>query len=71
VYNVEDALASAPVQALEMLSEEGLRPPVQFTGQPAGRPAPAPLLGEDTAAILDELGYDTAQVQELQSKGIV
>jgi crotonobetainyl-CoA:carnitine CoA-transferase CaiB-like acyl-CoA transferase len=71
VYNVEEALASAPVQALEMLSEEGLRPPVQFSGQPVGRAAPAPLLGEDTAVILAELGYEPARLEELQSLGIV
>jgi alpha-methylacyl-CoA racemase len=71
VYNVEEALASAPVQALEMLSKEGLRPPVQFSGQPVGAATTAPLLGEHTVAILSELGYDTAGVEALREQGVV
>ena len=71
VYTVEEALASAPIQALEMLGEEGLRPPVQFSRQPVRRAAPAPLLGEHTAALLAELGYDAAHVEDLQGRGVV
>ena len=71
VYSVEEALASAPVQALEMVTEQGLRPPVQFSSQPVKSATPAPLLGEHTATLLAELGYDTAQVEELQGQGIV
>ena len=71
VYSVEEALASAPVQALDMLTGEGLRSPVQFSRQPVGKADSAALLGEDTAAILTELGYDAARVEELQSLGIV
>ena len=71
VYNVEEALASAPVQALGMLSEEGLRPPVQFSGQPVGATSKAPLLGEHTAAILAELGYSSADAEALREQGAV
>jgi len=71
VYSVEEALASAPVQALDMLTEEGLRPPVQLSRQPVRTATTAPLLGEHTAAILAELGYDAARLDELQGKGIV
>jgi crotonobetainyl-CoA:carnitine CoA-transferase CaiB-like acyl-CoA transferase len=71
VYNVEEALTSAPVQALEMLGEGGLRPPVQFSRQPVGRAAPAPLLGEHTATLLAELGYDAAQAEELRDRVVV
>ena len=71
VYSVEEALASAPVQALEMLTEEGLRPPVQLSSQPMRTGSTAPLLGEHTAAILAELGYDTARLEELQGQGVV
>ena len=71
VYDVEEALDSAPVQALDMLTEAGLRPPVQFSGQPVGKAPPAPLLGEHTAAILAELGYDAARLEELQGEGVV
>ena len=71
VYNVEEALASAPVQALDMLTEAGLRPPVQFSGQPVGKAPPAPLLGEHTAALLAELGYDAAGLEKLRGQGVV
>ena len=70
VYSVEEALASAPVQALDMLSEQGLRPPVQFSRQAVERATPAPLLGEHTAAILAELGYDAGRVEELREQGV-
>lgn len=71
VYSVEEALASAPVQALDMLTEEGLRPPVQLSGQPVRMATTAPLLGEHTTAILAELGYDAARLEELQGQGVV
>jgi crotonobetainyl-CoA:carnitine CoA-transferase CaiB-like acyl-CoA transferase len=48
IYSVEEALASAPVQALGMLSGYGLLPPVRLSTQferPADR---APTLGEHT-----------------------
>jgi len=71
VYSVEEALASAAVQALDLLTEEGLRPPLQLSSQPVRTAAAAPLLGEHTAAILAELGYDAAQLEELQGQGVV
>jgi crotonobetainyl-CoA:carnitine CoA-transferase CaiB-like acyl-CoA transferase len=71
VYSVEEALTSAPVQALDMLTKEGLRPPVQLSSQPVRTATTAPLLGEHTAAILAELGYDAARLEELQSQGVV
>lgn len=71
VYSVEEALASAPVQALDMLTEEGLRPPVQLSGHRVQPAAKAPLLGEHTGAILARLGYDAAQVEELRNRGVV
>ena len=71
VYSVEEALASAPVQALDMLTEAGLRPPVRFSRQSVGRSGQAAQLGEHTAEILAELGYDAGRVEELQSQGIV
>ncbi|NIV39119.1 MAG: CoA transferase, partial [Anaerolineae bacterium] len=49
----------------------GLRPAVQFSRRPVEAGALAPLLGEHTAAILAELGYGTARVEELQGRGVV
>ena len=71
VYNLEEALASAPVQALGMLTEMGLRPPVQLSRQHMPAPTSAPLLGEHTDQILAELGYDDAALRDLRARGII
>ncbi len=71
VYTLEEALASVPVQALDMLDEVGLRPPVRLSSQHRTAPTTAPQLGEHTAAILAELGYDASSVEELRVRGVV
>lgn len=71
VYTLEEALLSAPVQALEMLTGAGLLPPVQLSAQPARPARPAPTLGQHSAALLAELGYDTAEAQDLKERGII
>lgn len=71
VYSVAEALESAPVRALDMLSAEGLLPPVRLSAQQAFAPEPAPALGQHTAALLDELGYEAAEVEQLREQGIV
>jgi alpha-methylacyl-CoA racemase len=71
IYNVEEALASAPVQALGMVSGYRLLPPVRLSRQPT-RPADrAPALGEHTATLLAELGYDAATVEGLRERSVV
>ncbi len=72
VYDVEQALASAPVQALGMLSGYGLLTPVRLSAQPA-RAAAAHVAapGEHTAALLSELGYDAAAIDKLRERGVV
>lgn len=71
VYTVGEALESAPVQALGMLTSEGLLPPVRFSAQPVRPPAPAPGLGEHTTGLLAELGYDAAEVERLKGQSVV
>ena len=71
VYNVGEALVSAPVRALGMLTGEGLLPPVCLSAWVSRPPAPAPALGQHTAEILAELGYDEAAVAALQEQGVV
>jgi crotonobetainyl-CoA:carnitine CoA-transferase CaiB-like acyl-CoA transferase len=71
VYNLEEALACAPVQALEMLSDEGLLPPVRLSAQPASPPPTVPDLGQHTAALLAELGYVQDEVRVLREQGVV
>ncbi len=58
VYNIGEALASAPVQALGMLAGEELLPPVRLSAQPTRPAGHAPALGQNTAPLLAELGYD-------------
>jgi len=78
VYTLNEALASAPVQALGMLTGAGLLPPVRLSAQPARPSNPdrmpfirAPSLGQHTAALLTELGYDAAEVERLEGQGVV
>jgi alpha-methylacyl-CoA racemase len=71
VYDVEEALASPPVQALGMLQGLGLLPPVRLSAQSARPAEHVPTLGEHTAALLAELGYDAAALDELREQGVV
>ena len=71
VYSVGEAVDSAPVQALHMLTQDGLGPAVQLSGLQMPAPTAAPLLGEHTASILAELGYSIDALEELRSWGIV
>ena len=75
VYDVEEALASAPVQALGMLSGYGLLPPVRLSAQStrsaARTAAHAPALGEHTTALLAELGYDATAIGKLREQGVI
>ena len=47
------------------------RPPVRFEDTPSGIRAAAPLLGEHSAEVLQELGYSAAEVRTLQNQGVV
>lgn len=71
VYDVGEALASAPVQALGMLAGAGLLPPVHLSASGTCPAAPAPTLGQHTAGLLGELGYDQAAVAALRERGVV
>jgi len=71
VYTLAEALASAPLQALGMVDGEKLLLPVRLSAQPAQPLDSAPALGQDTAAILAELGHDEGGVTELMVRGVV
>jgi formyl-CoA transferase len=47
------------------------RPPTRFAKTPATVRRPAPRLGEHSAEVLGELGYDAAAVEDLVARGIV
>jgi len=44
--------------------------PVGYVGLAKAPSTPPPLLGEDSASILKELGYDLADVEKLVAQGI-
>jgi crotonobetainyl-CoA:carnitine CoA-transferase CaiB-like acyl-CoA transferase len=71
LYTLGEALDSAPVQALDMVTGLGLLPPVRLSRQKmhAGRPVPG--LGQHTAALLAELNYDALKIQDLQIEGVI
>jgi alpha-methylacyl-CoA racemase len=72
IYRVGEALSSPPVQALEMLTGNGLLPPIRLSSREARTtPQPAPALGQDTSPLLAELGYDPAEVEELRRQGTI
>jgi crotonobetainyl-CoA:carnitine CoA-transferase CaiB-like acyl-CoA transferase len=69
VYDIEEALVSAPVQSLGILSGLGLRPPARLSAQPFRPAESAPALGEHTTALLAELGYDLKSIDQLRQQG--
>jgi crotonobetainyl-CoA:carnitine CoA-transferase CaiB-like acyl-CoA transferase len=71
VYSVEESLASAPVQALDMLTPNGLRPPVRLSYRQDDVSSTAPSLGQHTGELLAELGYDKAGLARLREQGVV
>ena len=54
-----------------MLAGAGLLPPVRLSAQTGSSPGAAPALGQHTAEVLADLGYDEAAVEELREKGQV
>jgi crotonobetainyl-CoA:carnitine CoA-transferase CaiB-like acyl-CoA transferase len=71
VYPLDNALASPPVQALGMLAEEGLLPPVWFSELQPPAPARPAALGEHTGALLAELGYGEDEIEKLRAERVV
>jgi crotonobetainyl-CoA:carnitine CoA-transferase CaiB-like acyl-CoA transferase len=63
-------------QAMEQPGEGGVawryaRPPTRFAATPASVRRPPPRLGEHSAEVLAELGYDAAEIAALEAKGVV
>jgi crotonobetainyl-CoA:carnitine CoA-transferase CaiB-like acyl-CoA transferase len=79
LYNVAEVLEDPQVRHLDML-EATAHPqagklqfvggPVRYDGLAKETSMPPPLLGEHTAAILKELGYDRNEVERLRAEGI-
>jgi crotonobetainyl-CoA:carnitine CoA-transferase CaiB-like acyl-CoA transferase len=80
VYTLEQTLCDAQVQARQLLQPfdyPGLgpvplpAPPVRLSRTPGGIRHRAPLVGEHTDEILQELGYTPAEIQTLRDEGVV
>ncbi len=80
VSEVDDVLEGENAKAREMVvhleNEDGaVRPflgtPIKLDGTPGGVRTPSPAFGQDTAAVLRELGYDDADIAALTDEGVV
>jgi crotonobetainyl-CoA:carnitine CoA-transferase CaiB-like acyl-CoA transferase len=80
VNRIGDMLADPQVAAREMVLEvdhprvgrmKTLGTPIKFSQTPGAVRRPAPLLGEHTREVLEELGYSGAEVEKLQREGAV
>ncbi len=80
IYSVPEALADPHAQARGMVQEldhpvagrvKGLGNPVKLSASPATMRKAAPILGEDTEALLAELGYGAAEITRLREKGVL
>lgn len=80
LYDVAEVLKDPQVRHLDLI-EESIHPqagklqfvggPVRYDGLAKEKSTPPPLVGEHTAAILRELGYDQSSIDELALAGIV
>ena len=80
INTVPEALDDPHVHARGMVQElahpdagrvKGLGNPVKLSATPPAMRKAAPRLGEDTDAILAELGLDPAAIAALREKGVV
>ena len=80
VLSRDDLLEHEQIQANEILAEyehpiagtiRQPRPAARFDRSPSAIRRHAPGLGEHTAQLLDEIGYDAQQIETLQSQGVV
>jgi crotonobetainyl-CoA:carnitine CoA-transferase CaiB-like acyl-CoA transferase len=80
VYEFDEVFADAQVKHLEVVAEveqpgygtaRMLNFPVRASATPAAIRRPAPLLGEHTAEILDEIGVAPAEIERLAATGAI
>ena len=75
VLTPEEAAANPHMQARNVFQTvDGVlqtAPAPRFDGKPAEHVKPAPAPGENTEAILTELGYDAARITELNTSGVI
>ena len=80
IYTVPEALADPHARARGMVQEldhpvagrvKTLGNPVKLSASPATMRKAAPVLGEDTDALLAELGHGAAEIARLREKGVL
>ncbi len=80
LYNMAEVLSDPQVKHLGLVEEvehpkagklKFVGPAVSYTNLATKSAMPPPLLGEQTAAILLELGYSHAAVKELEGQGVI
>ena len=75
IYSIDQAFADPQVRELDIVQEVGdvpyLGQPVTLSRTPSRVVAHPPTLGEHTAEVLREIGFDDAGITRLRSEGIV
>ena len=75
VLDVADVAANEQTRALGILQELGgyetVAPPVSVDGERIRFRSPPPLVGQHTAEVLAEAGYDEAEIADLVAAGVV
>jgi len=62
--------ARIPMNSAELGAVDQVRSPFDFAATPATVRTPPPLLGQDSGAVLAELGYDTKAIERLRADGV-
>jgi crotonobetainyl-CoA:carnitine CoA-transferase CaiB-like acyl-CoA transferase len=79
LYNLGEVLNDPQVRHLDLVDElahpqagklQFIGGPVRYDGLPKEQSTPPPLVGEHSAAILKELGYDQTEVDDFVAQGI-
>jgi crotonobetainyl-CoA:carnitine CoA-transferase CaiB-like acyl-CoA transferase len=75
INRVSEALSSPQTMAREMVMDVGpfraLGLPIEMSATPSSVRHEPPLLGADTDAVLEELGYSASEIEDLRASGVV
>ena len=80
INRFEQAVHDPQLQANQMVAEmdrpgvgkiKVLGTPIRMSRTPPTGRLPAPFLGEHTEAVLQELGYDAAEIDAFRTKGVI
>lgn len=68
---LEEALGSAPIQALGMLKGDFMASPLKIGDGDEPISTPPPELGQQTSELLSELSYSEGEITDLRGRGII